>query len=194
MNKIAKNLTNYAIYKGTIKETDRNVYEYGFTITIELSLFMLASLFIMLYLHMFAEGILFFLIFSPLRSYAGGLHLEKYHSCLILSCLTFFGILVLVKYFCFPIYFSFIAICISEIAVYAFYPVENANREVKGEENAYFRKKLKKFLFLDLLISAVCVALKKDSYIFLISVTFLMVAVTMMLGKYKNWKREMSNS
>lgn len=194
MNKIAKNLTSYAIYKGTIKDTDRNVYEYGFTITIELSLFVLASLLIMLHLHMFAEGILFFIIFSPLRSYAGGLHLEKYHSCLILSCLTFLGILLLVKYFCSPIYFSFIAICMLEIAVYALYPVENVNRKVNEEENAYFRKKLKKFLFWDVLISAVCVALKKDSYVLLIAVTFLMVVVTMILGKYKNWKRKMSDS
>lgn len=192
MNKIAKNLTSYAIYKGTIKETDRNVYEYGFTITIELSLFVLACLLIMLHLHMFVEGILFFIIFSPLRSYAGGLHLERYHSCLILSCLTFYGILSLVKYFCFPVSFSFIAICFLEIVVYALYPVENANRKVNEEENRYFRKKLKGFLFWDMLISAVCVALKKNSYVFLITVTFLMVAVTMMFGKYKNWKRKIS--
>ncbi len=190
MNKIAESLTSYVIYKGTIKETDRNVYEYGFTIMMELGLFVLASLFIMLHLHMFAEGILFFLIFSPLRSYAGGLHLEKYHSCLILSCLTFYGILLLVKNFCFPVYLSFIAICLLELAVYALYPVENANRKVNEEESAYFRKKLKRFLFLDMLISATCVALKKDRYVFLITVIFLIVMLTMILGKYKNWKRK----
>lgn len=77
-----------------------------------------------------------------------------------------------------------------EIAVYALYPVENANRKVNEEESAYFRKKLKRFLFLDMLISATCVALKKDRYVFLITVIFLIVMLTMILGKYKNWKRK----
>lgn len=194
MDKIAKGLTDYVIRKGMVEKQDRNIYEYGFTITIELSLFVIASLLITLHLHMFSEGILFFVIFAPLRSYAGGLHLEKYHSCFVLSCLTFSSILIIVKYIHFPIYFSLIAVLLLEIVVYALYPVENVNREVDREENAYFRKKLKKFLFLDMFISAVCVALKKDSYILLITVTFLMVVVTMILGKYKNRKRKMSDS
>lgn len=194
MDKIAKGLTDYVIRKGMVDETDRYIYEYGFTITTEVGLFVLISLFMTLCLHMFVEGVLFFIIFAPLRSYAGGLHLEKYHSCFVLSCLTFSGILIIVRYIHLPIYFSLIAVFLLEIVVYALYPVENVNREVDREESVYFKKKLKKFLFLDMFISAGCAALKKDSYIFLITVTFLMVVVTMMLGKYKNRKRKMSDS
>lgn len=189
MNKIAKGLTDYVIRKGMVEKQDRSIYEYGFTITIELSLFVIVSLFITLYLHMCAEGILFFVIFAPLRSYAGGLHLEKYHSCFVLSCLTFSGVLIIVRYIRLPIYFSLVAVFLLEIVVYALYPVENINREVDSEENVYFRKKLKKFLFLDILILVVCSALKKDNYIFLIAVTFFVVVMTMILGKYKNRKK-----
>lgn len=85
MDRIAKGLTDYVIRKGMIEETERNIYEYGFTLTMEVGLFVLVSLFLTLYLHMFVEGVLFFVIFAPLRSYAGGLHLEKYHSCFVLS-------------------------------------------------------------------------------------------------------------
>lgn len=188
MDNIAKGLTDYVIRKGMVDEADRGIYEYGFTITIEVGLFALVSLFMTLCLHMFAEGVLFFIIFAPLRSYAGGLHLEKYLSCFVLSCLTFSGILLVVRYVQIPIYFSLIAFFLLEIVVYALYPVENANREVDSEEDIYFRKKLKLFLILDILIAVVCVALKKDGYILMITATFLMVAVTMMLGKYKNRK------
>lgn len=76
MEKAAKSLTDYVIRKGMIDEADRETYEYGFTITIEVGLFVLFCLFMMLYLHMSAEGILFLIVFAPLRSYAGGLHLE----------------------------------------------------------------------------------------------------------------------
>ena len=64
MNKIAKALTNYIIRKGIIDKTEQTIYEYGFTITIEAGLFILFCIFIILHLHMFIEGILFFITFA----------------------------------------------------------------------------------------------------------------------------------
>lgn len=188
MKRIAEVLTDYVIQKGMVKEEARELYEYGFTMTIEVGLFVLSCLFISLYLHMLMEGILFFLIFAPLRSYAGGLHLDKFRSCFILSCLTFSGILLIVRYVHIPMLFSFIALFILEAAVYALYPVENINREVDGEENRYFKKKLTIFLAVDLLLAIICAVLKKECHVFLISVTFFMIVITMILGKYKNMR------
>ena len=83
MRKVAKLLTDYVIKKSMVDEADREVYEYGFVITLEVGLFLVASLFIALKLDMVLEGIFFFVIFSPLRSYAGGLHLEKFWICFV---------------------------------------------------------------------------------------------------------------
>lgn len=186
MKRIAEGLTDYVIRKGMVKEADRELYEYGFIITIEAGLFVLFSFLVSLYLHMFMEGILFFIIFAPLRSYAGGLHLDKFHSCFILSCLTFSGILLIVRYVHIPMLFSLISLFILEFGVYVLYPVENVHREVDSEENRYFQKKLKFFLVFDLLIALICVIFKKEHDIFLIAITFFMIVVTMILGKYKN--------
>lgn len=188
MKRLQEVLTDYVIQKGMVKEEDRELYEYGFTMTIEVGLFVLSCLFVSLYLHMLMEGILFFLIFAPLRAYAGGLHLDKFHSCFILSCLTFSGILLIVRYVHIPMLFSFIALFILEAAVYALYPVENINREVDSDENRFFKKKLKIFLVVDLLLAIICAVLKKECYVFLISVTFFMIVITMILGKYKNMR------
>ena len=188
MKRLEEVLTDYVIQKGMVKEEDRELYEYGFIMTIEVGLFVLSCLFVSLYLHMLMEGILFFLIFAPLRSYAGGLHLDKFHSCFILSCLTFSGILLIVRYVHISMLFSFIALFILEAAVYALYPVENINREVDSEENRFFKKKLKIFLAVDLLLAIICAVLKKECYVFLIAVIFFMIVVTMILGKYKNMR------
>lgn len=188
MKRTAEALTDYVIQKGMVKEEDRELYKYGFTMTIEVGLFVLSSLLVSLYLHMFMEGMLFFLIFAPLRSYAGGLHLDRFHSCFILSCLTFSGILLTVRYIYIPMLFSLIALFILEAAVYALYPVENVNREVDSEENRFFKKKLKIFLAVDLLLAIICVVLKKECHVFLISVTFFMIVITMILGKCKNMR------
>lgn len=188
MKRIAEVLTDYVIQKGMIKEEDRELYEYGFMMTIEAGLFVLSSLFVSIYLHMVKEGILFFLIFAPLRSYAGGLHLDRFYSCFALSFLTFSGILLIVRHIRIPMLLSLIGLVVLEIAVYALYPVENINREVDSEENRFFKKKLKIFLAVDLLLAVICAVLKKECYVFLISVTFFMTVITMILGKYKNMR------
>ena len=189
MEKVAKVLADYVIRKGMVDEETRNIYEYGFTVTIEVGLFVLFCLLMTLYLHMYMQGILFFIIFAPLRSYAGGLHLEKYHSCFVLSCLTFSGVLLIVRYIQFPIWISFITLFILEIVVYALYPIENINRKVDREEDRYFRKKLKLFLLIDMIIAVACIILNNNGALFLITDTFLVVVITMLMGKYKNSNR-----
>jgi len=188
MKRIAEGLTDYVIQKGMVKEEDRELYEYGFMMTIEAGLFVLSSLFVSIYLHMVKEGILFFLIFAPLRSYAGGLHLDRFHSCFALSCLTFSGILLIVRYIRIPMLLSLIGLVVLEIAVYALYPVENINREVDSEENSFFKMKLKLFLVIDFVIAIICAVLKNECFVFLIAVTFFIIVITMALGKYKNIK------
>lgn len=193
MEKVAKLLADYVIRKGMVEEEDRTIYEYGFTVTIEVGLFLLFCLFMTLYLHMFVEGILFFIIFAPLRSYAGGLHLEKYHSCFVLSCLTFSGILLVVRYFKAPIWISFTALFILEMITYILYPVENINRKVDREEDRHFRKKLKSFLLMDMIIAVVCIILNNSNALFLIADTFLVVVITMLIGKYRNNNRYLTS-
>lgn len=189
MNKVAKALTDYVIHKGVIKEEERNMYEYGFVITLEMGLSLIISFCIACILHMIVEGILFFVIFIPLRSYAGGLHLDYYWYCLTLSCLTFSVILLITEFVELPIYIVFVIFIGLELLVYYLYPVENVNRQVDAEENAFFRKRLKIFLLIDLLIASICVVFGKDRYLMLIVTTFLMVVITMILGKHKNNRR-----
>ena len=73
MRKVAKLLTDYVIKKSMVDEADREVYEYGFVITLEVGLFLVASLFIALKLDMVLEGIFFFsfffIMYTPLMNY-----------------------------------------------------------------------------------------------------------------------------
>lgn len=189
MSKISKALTDYVIRKGMVDRADRNIYEYGFTIIFEMGIFIIFCLIVSIFSHMVLEGILFFVIFSPLRSYAGGLHMRKFCSCFILSCLTFSAVLLAVKYVQVPIAISFILLLLFETAVYFLYPVENANRTVDEEENKYFKIKLMKFLGLDAVLGFLCLIAKKDRYLQEIIFTFLIVVITMLIAKYNNSKK-----
>lgn len=186
MAKLNKKLADYIIQKDMASESDREMYEYAFEITAEVGVFAVACVVLALCLHMFWEGILFFIIFIPLRSYAGGLHMKTFISCFCLSCLVFSGVLLAARYLEVPGCFSITILLLLEIIVYKLYPVENANRDVDEEENVYFKRKLKVFLLLDYMIAVICLILRNDRYLLVIAVTFLLIVVTMIAGKCKN--------
>lgn len=186
MEKIAKKLADYVIQKGTIEEEEREIYEYGFSIATEMLLCILVCFSISMILHTFIEGILFFVIFIPLRSYAGGLHLNNYWSCFSLSCLTFFIIMMLGKYLEFPIYIALIIFFLLEIVVYNLYPVENINRIVDADEDKQFKKRLKQFLIMDGTLAIVFAIVGWSKYLQTFMFTLVMIVVTMVVGKCKN--------
>ena len=186
MKKIAKKLADYVIQKGTIEEEEREIYEYGFSIATEMLLCILVCFSISMTLHTFVEGLLFFAIFIPLRSYAGGLHLSNYWSCFSLSCLTFFIIMLLGKYLTLPIYIALITFFVLEIVIYNLYPVENVNREIDADEDNEFRKRLKQFLIMDGVLGFIFTVLSWSKYMQTFTFTLVMITVTMAIGKYKN--------
>ncbi|MDE6026088.1 MAG: accessory gene regulator B family protein [Lachnospiraceae bacterium] len=185
MKKTASFLTAYIIRKGIIEDDERNIYEYGFLTMLELGTNILLSAIIAGMLHMMFEGLLFFLIFIPLRAYAGGLHMNRYGTCLVFSCLTFFAVLEITATVSVPVWISMVCILLLNILVYFLYPVENINRTVDNDEDNYFKKRLRMFLVLDIAISGACLLLNKDRWLVLITVTFLLVVITMGIGKIR---------
>lgn len=186
MKKISKCLTDYVIDKELIEEEDRSIYEYGFTVALELGIFIILCIMVMVSFHMYFEGILFFLIFVPLRSYAGGLHLQRYCSCLILSTLTFGGIIAVGRMIQLPLVLAAVISFAALVGIYWLYPVENVNRKVDQQENVYFRRKLRFFLMIDAVLIVIFYVLGAYRGLWIIALTLIMVFVTMLMGKCKN--------
>ena len=90
------------------------------------------------------------------------------------------------KYFDFPTYFTFVAFLLLAMAVYNMYPVENINREVDTDEDKQFKKRLQQFLVIDSIMAIIFFVLKRNTYMQTITMTFLMVTITMAIGKHKN--------
>lgn len=96
------------------------------------------SIVIALLLHMFSECLFFFLLFIPMRSFSGGLHLKTYFSCFIGSCLILTTTLLIVKYLTIPIPISFMLYVFCAIIILIIGPVDHPNREVDSQENRIF--------------------------------------------------------
>lgn len=184
MERLSIAFTNYILKKEVISKEDYEVYLYGFQSFLELFLNLICSLCIAAFLHMEVECILFFLLFIPLRSFNGGLHLKSYFTCLIFSCATMTVILLIVKYYSlevpvsFTLYFSFM------ILIKLTGAADHPNRPVDAEENKAFTHKTDRTLFISFLAALCFVLLNLKSYLFLEALIYLLVFLTLVLSKF----------
>lgn len=189
MKNFSIELTEYLIKSKTINTDSRELYEYGFQTLMEIFLSSMASILIALYLQMFFQGILFFLIFIPLRSYTGGFHCNKYINCFICSCFIITGCLLIVKYISLPINYILLLYTVSLFVIKRMTFVADLKRPVDNSERAYFKKKLNQILIRTSILQIILVYIKFYDFIWLVSLTMFIIMLVMILGKLK-YKRE----
>ncbi len=185
MNFLSKKLTEYILEKGIIEKYNYEIYQYGFQIFLELSLNILCSIIIAVILDMKIECIFFFLFFIPLRSYNGGLHMDRYLSCFLLSCTTLTLTLLIVKHFTIGPIFSYFLYAISVFIIIITGPINHPNREVNSEENIRFKAKSNITLALGFIISITFLLLSNHRYLFLEALVYALVSSTLLIGRLK---------
>ncbi len=185
MNFLSKKLTEYILEKGIIEKYNYEIYQYGFQIFLELSLNILCSIIIAVILDMKIECIFFFLFFIPLRSYNGGLHMDRYLSCFLLSCPTLALTLLIVKHFTLDPIFSYLLYAISVFIIIITGPINHPNREVNSEENIRFKAKSNITLALGFIISITFLLLSNHRYLFLEALVYALVSSTLLIGRLK---------
>lgn len=185
MNFLSKKLTEYILEKGIIEKCNYEIYQYGFQIFLELSLNILCSIIIAVVLDMKIECLLFFLFFIPLRSYNGGLHMDRYLSCFLLSSTTLTLTLLIVKHFTIEPIFSYFLYAISVFIIIITGPINHPNREVNSEENIRFKTKTNITLALGFIISIAFLVLGNHRYLFLEALVYALVSSTLLIGRLK---------
>jgi accessory gene regulator B len=185
MELLSRKLTTYLICKNVISEGKRTIYQYGFQIGLEVSLNTIVSIFIAVIYHMEIEALVFFLVFIPLRSYAGGLHLDKYISCLICSCLSLLFLLLIAKYIKIDNLLSLGIIAISLISIKLFSPVKDINRPISQSELIMFGKKLNCCILMIGIMSIIFYCIKLNRMLFMVSITTLFMVIILLLGEIK---------
>lgn len=183
MEKLAIKLTDYILSKDAISENNYDIYVYGFTCFLELSISFISTFIIGICLGMFFECILFSCIFMPLRSLAGGLHLNRFFHCYLLSCFMLTVTLLLVKFFSIPDYVSLIGCILFPIILFIIGPINHPNRPVTDEENSIFKRKTNIILVLCILLSIILYLTKTSSYLFLEFLTFANLIISSLIPK-----------
>lgn len=188
MEKMAGMLADRFYEKSSFPTVSYEAFKYVMEFALEMAAGILASAVIAFGFHMRWETAAFLLIFWVLRSYAGGIHLDKFSHCFIFSAFVIAGTMALVKYSDAPLWFSHLLFTGGATAFMLTEPESDRNRKVDEEEDAYFRKKLRQSFFAIAAAYLYSAFTQNRKYTFLIAITVSVVYVLMILGKVKNAK------
>lgn len=185
MKKIADYLTDYIRKKGIIAEEDYPIYNYGFQSGLELCFCLCICSIIAYLMDAFYEGIILLAIFFYVRSYAGGVHLNKYGYCLICSCTVYSTLLILNRCKTLDGVVSLCLSCFCTLAIIICSSIQT-NSIDKKEQN-YFRSILIKRLLLITVVSIVFFICRCTVALSMISYSLSGIAISAILQYYINF-------
>lgn len=151
MNKISDRIANLLWEQGILQDDDVSKCSYGLDIFISSIAEVLSILIISAFVHNFAETLLFFTSFIPLRVYAGGYHAETRVKCFLMSIVVYVIFTMIVRITPTELYLPLnISLTIlSLIIVLAAAPVIHHNKNVSTMERVNYRKISLRLCFIE---------------------------------------------
>lgn len=168
VNRISHAIAGWLAEQGSFNRDDYEIYQYGIQLGLTMVLNGMISAAISLLCGMLWEGILFFALFIPLRSYAGGYHSDTPGKCTLWSqAITCANFAVIRMMRCLPAWAGVIyivmssVICVPEIIRKA--PGEAKNKPLSLNEREVYKRKVRLILAAEILLTISSVLLQRDT-------------------------------
>lgn len=141
--RLADRLVGSQLKNKRIPEADAAIYRYGYILMMETMINILISVFIGIVFHALREVIWFLLIFVPLRSYAGGYHMDRAWKCIIATNVMIAGVTLTAVYalHTVPLLVWFAAEAVSCIVICALAPIDTKAKPLDDGEKKVYRRK-----------------------------------------------------
>lgn len=188
---LSKKITNTLIEKESISKDDRELYEYGFFILLSNLYFTVITCLCGLIFGVFFQSLIFFISFMLIRKYAGGYHAKTEARCQIFSTLSIILSVVTIRFVNFDkISVLLLALTIiASILIFAFAPLDTAEKPLSIKEKNYFRKISYIILIVLDVLFVVTFILKLNIVFAPIAVAILFESILISLGKISRCKR-----
>ncbi|MGF7057595.1 accessory gene regulator ArgB-like protein [Brassicibacter mesophilus] len=167
INQMASYVVNIMKRNNTIDEKEMDLYVFGMEVLLITSIKGIGLFIIAFALGLLKEAIAFILAFSMLRMQAGGVHLESFWKCFIVTnIITFFSIyLVIFLPINHTIIYQIIILAVSIILTILYSPVDTPNKPLNEEETKLYKKRS---LFVILIGSVIIIILSLFSTSFIV--------------------------
>lgn len=138
---IAERIAQMLVTSSLIEEGDRELYSYGFFMLISRIYFFLVTVITGLLMRIPVESALFYVMFTLLRSYAGGMHAKTENMCTILTTLSLLTSICGIKGLNF-VQREMSALIIAGIGagcIIAFCPLDTAEKPLESADRNHYR-------------------------------------------------------
>lgn len=142
MDKLIKSVAISLADNNFIKDEDIEIVSYGIEMFIISVLEMGAVLILSAFVGNFAETVVYFIGFIPIRMYSGGYHADTRLRCFIILLMVYALFSIVSRYSFLPQYgmVAFIMSVINLLLVYMWAPLPNVNKSVNEKERVRYRK------------------------------------------------------
>ena len=173
---------------GTIKEEDRETYEYGVYVMLSTVIHILTVLLIGAVFRMILESIVFYASYAVLRKFAGGFHASSPIRCYLISCVTISGALLAARYL--PVAYIlptgvFILLFACSV-IFFLSPVEDENKQLDSTEVVHYKKTARILLLIEVGISVLLFLIKYQQLALSICLSLFTLAIMLLIGMAKN--------
>lgn len=184
-NSISEKITGLLIRQGTIADSQKELYRYGFNQGFTMVFNVITTLIIGCVFGMVIQSIVFLMAYIPLRSYAGGYHASTPWRCYFISLILMIVVLAIIKLMSFSVIGSGVILGIGTIICVALAPVEDKNKPLDEAEQKVYKRRTYIILFAEICISIlICLAMKEMFSVICFSV--FTESIMLIFGKIKN--------
>ena len=145
---ITERITEQFVQNGIVKETEKEIYEYGIRNGIVILANILVILVIGVVLSDLSEMLFFCVSYHMLRSYAGGFHLSTHARCFLFSIPMYGFSAWFIRFIAVPLYMTGLVLLGAGILFFCLAPVEHKNKPLDREEKEVYGKRARRIFLL----------------------------------------------
>ncbi len=187
ISKISRIITAKLCKLEVIQNNDFDLYEYGFFVLITNFLFLLVSISCGIIFRILFESIVFYILFSVLRMYAGGVHASSERTCMV--CTTFSIIIcnLIIKIFTYYhlILVPSLILCASTLLIAFLCPLDSESKPLTDEDKKHFKKVSLLILIAIVVLSFVTITFDKMTVFYSCNLSLLLESILLVIGKIK---------
>ena len=142
ISKIAQKIVDALCVASVVDEEDKELYTYGFFVLVSRIFFFVITIIWGIAFGILWESILFYFVFTVIRSYAGGVHASKESSCTLYTSLAMLISTMVIKMF---LYMKItivpaIILLIGYVLIVIFSPLDTNEKPLDDNERRKYKK------------------------------------------------------
>lgn len=187
ISKLSGKITKCLLKRELISCEDEELYNYGLFMIISYLMFFVIAILFGVALNIVIPVIIFYVSFSLVRNFSGGIHAKSEIICDIITTTLIVISEIIIKIFIFYdlIWITSVVLVISAISLCSIKPISSSQKEISQSEKICFHKKVIVLVISSLILAIVGMYLEKHSITISCAISLALANFLLVLGYFQ---------